>query len=63
MLITDGENERIDKGVTMETPMEIFKSEDGKVQVNVIIENETAWLTQARWPNCSACRRLPSVST
>ena len=31
----------------METPMEIFKSEDGKVQVNVIIENETAWLTQA----------------
>lgn len=40
-------NERIDKGVTMETPMEIFKSEDGKVQVNVIIENETAWLTQS----------------
>ena len=31
----------------METPMEIFKSEDGKVQVNVIIENETAWLTQS----------------
>ena len=31
----------------METPMEIFKSEDGKVRVNVIIENETAWLTQA----------------
>ena len=28
-------------------PMEIFKSEDGKVQVNVLIENETAWLTQA----------------
>ena len=28
-------------------PMEIFKSEDGKVQVNVIIENETAWLTQS----------------
>ena len=33
---------KIDEGVTMETPMEIFKSEDGKVQVNVIIENETA---------------------
>ena len=31
----------------METPMEIFNSEDGKVQVNVIIENETAWLTQS----------------
>lgn len=31
----------------METPMEIFKSEDGNVQVNVIIENETAWLTQS----------------
>ena len=31
----------------METPMEIFKSEDGKVRVNVIIENETAWLTQS----------------
>ena len=31
----------------MEKPMEIFKSEDGKIQVNVIIENETAWLTQA----------------
>ena len=31
----------------MEIPMEIFKSEDGKVQVNVIIENETAWLTQS----------------
>ena len=33
MLITDGENERIDKGVTMETPMEIFKSEDDKVNL------------------------------
>ena len=31
----------------MEMPMEIFKSEDGNVQVNVIIENETAWLTQS----------------
>ena len=31
----------------MESPMEIFKSEDGKVQVNVVIENETAWLTQS----------------
>ena len=47
MLIIDGGNERTDEGVTMETPMEIFKSEDGKVQVNVIIENETAWLTQS----------------
>ena len=27
--------------------MEIFTSEDGKVQVNVIIENETAWQTQS----------------
>jgi len=27
--------------------MEILKSEDGAVQVNVIIEKETAWLTQA----------------
>lgn len=34
-------------GGSMETPMEIFKSEDGAVQVNVIIEKETAWLTQA----------------
>ena len=33
-----GNNDRIDEGMTMETPMEIFKSEDGKVQVNVIID-------------------------
>ena len=55
MLITDGENERIDKGVTMETPMEIFKSEDGKVQVNVRIEDDTAWLTQAAMAELFGC--------
>ena len=36
-----------DEEVAMKTPIEIFKSEDGKVQVNGIIENETAWLTQS----------------
>ena len=55
MLITDGRNERIDERVTMETPMEIFKSEDGKVQVNVRIEDDTAWLTQAAMADLFGC--------
>ena len=39
----------------METPMEIFKSEDGKVQVNVRIEDDTAWLTQAAMAELFGC--------
>ena len=39
----------------METPMEIFKSEDGKVQVNVRIEDDTAWLTQAAMADLFGC--------
>ena len=55
MLITYDEIERIDKGVTMEIPMEIFKSEDGKVQVNVRIEDDTAWLTQVAMAELFGC--------
>lgn len=39
----------------MEMPMEIFKSEDGKIQVNVRIEGETAWLTQAAMAQLFGC--------
>ena len=39
----------------MEMPMEIFKSEDGKIQVNVQIEGETAWLTQAAMAQLFGC--------
>ena len=39
----------------METPMEIFKSEDGKIQVNVRIEGETAWLTQSAMAQLFGC--------
>ena len=39
----------------MDTPMEIFKSEDGKVQVNVRIEDDTAWLTQAAMAELFGC--------
>ena len=39
----------------MEMPIEIFKSEDGKIQVNVRIEGETAWLTQAAMAQLFGC--------
>ena len=46
---------KIDEEMKMETPMEIFKSEDGKVQVNVRIEDDTAWLTQAAMAELFGC--------
>ena len=39
----------------MEMPIEIFKSEDGQVHVNVRIEGETAWLTQAAMAQLFGC--------
>jgi hypothetical protein len=29
--------------------IEIFKSEDGKTQVQVVLENETVWFLKINW--------------
>ena len=30
----------------------IYQTEDGQTQVDVRMENDTVWLTQAQWPSC-----------
>ena len=31
----------------------IYQTEDGQIQIDVRLENETVWLTQAQWLNYS----------
>ena len=32
----------------MNNPIEIYRSQDGSIQLNVKLENETVWLTQSQ---------------
>lgn len=36
----------------MNNSIEIYRSHDGSVQLNVKLENETVWLNRARWLSC-----------
>ena len=31
----------------------IYQTKDGKTSIDVKLEDETVWLTQAQWQNCS----------
>ena len=35
-----------------ENQIVIYQTEDGQTQIGVRVENETVWLTQAKWQSC-----------
>lgn len=41
----------------MSNSIEIYRSEDGSVQLNVKLENETVWLTQSQMAELFNCDR------
>ena len=38
----------MEKKTSMNNPIEIYRSQDGSIQLNVKLENETVWLTQSQ---------------
>lgn len=38
--------------------IEIYRSPEGNIELNVKLENDTVWLTQSQWQSCLAVTEL-----
>lgn len=48
--------------ITKQMEMVLYRTEDDNVTVSALIKDETIWITQKLWLNCSVCRHRQSAS-